>query len=120
MLFIRIMRDYFDDEEEFFEEEENTIIRRKMENEEKERRDFVKYCNDAYEVIKHSPDSIIDGEDSPVKKETLINAINRMSALFIIEEEYEKCTYLKKFMENRIPGETFEPRIEEVKKFLGK
>jgi hypothetical protein len=42
-----------------------------------------------------------------------------MSALFILQEEYEKCETLRKFMESKIPDAKLDPRIEEVKKFLG-
>lgn len=118
MLFIRIMRNYFDDDEEEFFEEESIILEERME--ERKREDFIKNCNEAYQSIEDDPETIIGEEGSPTEIKSLINALNRMCALFIIQEEYEKCSFLKKFMENKIPEGKFEPRIEEVKKFLGR
>lgn len=117
----RVMRNYFDDEDEDDDFLDEDLINREMEMEKeaRTRREFIQNCNDAYRVIESEPDTIIDEDHSPTKKENLINALNRMAALFILREEFEKCSTLKKFVESKIPGAELDPRIEEVKRFLG-
>lgn len=115
------MRNYFDDEDEDddYLDEELIIREMEMEKESKARKEFIKNCNEAYEAIKSDPDNIVNEDNSATKKENLVNALNRMSALFILQEEFEKCSTLKKFVESKIPGVELTPKIEEVKKFLG-
>lgn len=115
------MRNYFDDEEDEDEDfDEDLIIREtEMEKETKERKEFIKNCNDAYEAIKSDPDNIVNSENPATKKANLVNALNRMSALFILQEEYEKCETLKRFAESKIPEVELTPNVEEIKKFLG-
>jgi len=116
------MRNYFDDDGEDDDDflDEDTIIKdMQMEKEDKARKEFIKNCNEAYEAIKSDPDNIVNEDNSATKKENLVNALNRMSALFILQEEFEKCSTLKKFIESKIPGVELTPKIEEVKKFLG-
>jgi hypothetical protein len=114
------MRNYFDDDEDDEGFDEDLIIREmKMEKESKERKEFIQNCNDAFKAIESDPDNILDSSNPATKKDNLINALNRMSALFILQEEYEKCETLRKFIESKIPDVKLEPKIEEVKKFLG-
>jgi len=115
------MRNYFDDDEDDDDEFDEDLIIREMETEKetKERKEFIRNCNDAYEAIKTDPDNIIDDKNPATKKANLINALNRMSALFILQEEYEKCETLKKFAESKIPEVELSPNVEEIKKFLG-
>jgi hypothetical protein len=114
------MRNYFDDDEDDDEFDEDLIIREmKTEKEAKERNEFIRNCNDAYEAIKSDPDNIVNDKNPATKKANLINALNRMSALFILQEEYEKCEALKRFVEAKIPEIELSPNVEEVKKFLG-
>ena len=115
------MRNYFDDEDEDddFLDEDLIIREMEMEKEEKARKEFIQNCNDAYKAIESDPDNIVNEGNSATKKDNLINALNRMSALFILQEEYEKCEILRKFVENNIPDGKLEPRVQEVKKFLG-
>lgn len=111
---------YYDDEDEDdFLDEELIIKEMKAEKEERERREFIKNCNDAYESIKMDPDNILSTENPAAKKENLVNALNRMAALFILQEEYEKCETLKVFLESKIPDSQLTPSIDQVKKFLG-
>ena len=114
------MRNYFDDDEDDEGFDEDLIIREmKMEKEAKERKEIIQNCNDAFKAIESDPDNILDSSNPATKKDNLINALNRMSALFILQEEYEKCETLRKFIESKIPDVKLEPKIEEVKKFLG-
>jgi hypothetical protein len=115
------MRNYFDDEEDDDEDFDDDLIIREMESEKetKERKEFIRNCNDAYEAIKTDPDNIVNSENPATKKDNLINALNRMSALFILQEEYEKCETLKRFAKAKIPEIELTPNVEEIKKFLG-
>ena len=115
------MRNYFDDEEDDDEDFDEGLIIREMEREKetKERKEFIRNCNDAYEAIKTDPDNIVNSENPATKKDNLINALNRMSALFILQEEYEKCETLKRFAKAKIPEIELTPNVEEIKKFLG-
>jgi hypothetical protein len=115
------MRNYFDGEEDDDEDFDDDLIIREMEieKETKERKEFIRNCNDAYEAIKTDPDNIVNSENPATKKDNLINALNRMSALFILQEEYEKCETLKRFAKAKIPEIELTPNVEEIKKFLG-
>ena len=115
------MRNYFDDEEDDDEDFDEGLIIREMESEKetKERKEFIRNCNDAYKAIKTDPDNIVNSENPATKKDNLINALNRMSALFILQEEYEKCETLKRFVKAKIPEIELTPNVEEIKKFLG-
>jgi len=115
------MRNYFDDDEDDDEDFDEGLIIREMESEKetKERKEFIRNCNDAYEAIKTDPDNIVNSENPATKKDNLINALNRMSALFILQEEYEKCETLKRFAKAKIPEIELTPNVEEIKKFLG-
>jgi transcription elongation factor GreA-like protein len=115
------MRNYFDDEEDDDEDFDEGLIIREMESEKetKERKEFIRNCNDAYKAIKTDPDNIVNSENPATKKDNLINALNRMSALFILQEEYEKCETLKRFAKAKIPEIELTPNVEEIKKFLG-
>jgi hypothetical protein len=116
------MRNYYEDSEDDFGDEfedELTIMKMKAEKETIVINEFIKNCNDAYSAIVKNPDSVISGDKTKEEKDKLILALNRISALFIIREEYEKCEALKNFVNDKIPGETLCPLIQEVSKFLG-
>jgi len=111
------MRDYFDDDE--FEDDLEDLKLLEMEREKAKREEFIENCKQAYEAIVSDPDSIVDPKATPKKKENLINAVNRISALFILEEKYEQCGILKRFLESKVPEAQFSPDVEEIRKFLG-
>jgi hypothetical protein len=67
---------------------------------EKSKREFIKGCYDAYELLATKGEDAIHG----TKPKELQNAINRMMSLFLIKEEYERCEFLKKFATEHIPG----------------
>ena len=70
--------------------------------------EFITGCYDAYEILQTSgKNALSEAGEAPIK-----NAINRMAALFIMREEYEKCSFLKKFVSENIPG--FEIKPDEV------
>ena len=77
---------------------------------EKTRKEFIVGCYDAYDVL-------TSGESNPkvlegVNPKSIESAINRMAALFLLREEYERCQFLKEFIEKWMPG--FEMRPDPV------
>jgi hypothetical protein len=80
-------------------------------------RDFVEGCYMAYEMLFTKGEQAIgDGEPDAIKM-----AINRMMALFLHTEEYERCAFIKSFVEKHIPDFEIQPDwkviedMEEVK-----
>lgn len=68
-------------------------------------RDFVDGCYTAYEVLEErGAEALETGEPDAIKM-----ALNRMMALFLHKEEYEKCAFLKTFVEQNIEGHTIQP-----------
>ena len=72
---------------------------------EKSKREFVKGCYDAYEMLSTKGGDAIQGTN-PKEIQT---AINRMMALFVIKEEYERCQFLKSFVDKHMPGFEINP-----------
>lgn len=61
---------------------------------------FVESCNEAFVVLKQAKK-----EKMPVVEFGGAQlAIKRMLGLFIDQEEYEKCTFLKKFLDEHFEG----------------
>ena len=61
---------------------------------------FVESCNEAFVVLKQ-----VKKEKMPVAEFGGAQlAIKRMLGLFIDQEEYEKCTFLKKFLDENFEG----------------
>ncbi len=80
-------------------------------------RDFVEGCYMAYGMLHvRGGDAIEEGEPDAIKM-----AINRMMALFLHNEEYERCAFIKSFVEKHIPDFEIQPDwkviedMEEVK-----
>lgn len=62
--------------------------------------EFVSGCYEAYEVLEtHGKHALTEAGEEQIKR-----AINRMTALFILKEEYERCTFLKEFVSKYMPG----------------
>jgi len=72
---------------------------------EKSKKEFVKGCYDAYEMLATKGGEAIQG----TKPKEIQNAINRMMSLFLIKEEYERCEFLKKFTQQHMPGFEISP-----------
>ncbi len=80
-------------------------------------REFVDGCYMAYSVLHvRGVEALEDGDPDAIKM-----AINRMMALFLHREEYERCSFVKFFVEKHIPDFVIEPDwkviedMEEVK-----
>jgi len=61
---------------------------------------FADYCNEAYSVLLEVKKKEI--RVSQFKDANL--ALRRMLGLFIDQEEYEKCAFLKKFLDENFEG----------------
>jgi len=90
------MFNYEDDEDDQMERA-NELKKKVIERAKKE---FVAGCYDAYEMLSTRGKEAINGT-SP---KDIQKAINRMMALFVISEEYERCQFLKSFVDKHMPG----------------
>ena len=90
------MFNYDEDEDEQMEGAENL----KKEFIERSKKEFIAGCYDAYEMLSLKGKEAIHGTN-PKEIQT---AINRMMALFVINEEYERCQFLKSFVSKHMPG----------------
>jgi hypothetical protein len=80
-------------------------------------KEFVEGCYMAYGVLHvRGIDALREGDPESIKM-----AINRMMALFLHKEEYERCAFIKSFVEKHISEFEIEPDwkviedMEEVK-----
>lgn len=87
-----------EEDDEGYEEEINNELKKQFI--EKSKKEFVAGCYDAYELLTKKGKGAIQGTN-PKEIQT---AINRMMALFVIKEEYERCQFLKSFVDKHMPG----------------
>ena len=92
------------------EKEDPNEIRRKIKTTQQRMReaavrDFVDGCYAAYEVLEErGAEALETGEPDAIKM-----ALNRMMALFLHKEEYEKCAFLKAFVDSHMEGHSIQP-----------
>jgi 2-oxo-4-hydroxy-4-carboxy--5-ureidoimidazoline (OHCU) decarboxylase len=98
------MINYRDEEDEFQMEESNELNRQVIEMAKKE---FIAGCYDAYEILATKGEEAIEGTDH----KDIQKAINRMMALFVMNEEYERCQFIKSFVDKHMPGFEIIPDI---------
>lgn len=67
---------------------------------ERAKKDFMEGCYQAYDILVKDGKGALDEAELP----SIQRAINRMTAFFIIKEEFEKCQFLKTFVNENIPG----------------
>ena len=96
-----------DDNEEFgFEdhlEQQANKIRSNIKAEAK--KEFIQGCYMAYDLlVAKGPEALESGDMT-----SICNAINRMMSLFLIREEYERCQFLKQFVNDNIPNHEIVP-----------
>jgi hypothetical protein len=107
------MFDEDDDEEGFGLEEQ---LRKQMREvaeriAEQSKKDFIDGCYTAYDMLVEKGESALDDGDM----EAIAKAINRMTALFIHREEYERCKFLSDYVSKYMPEHVIVPDEEIVK-----
>ena len=86
---------YEDDDDDFIEGSEVTKERMAMAQEE-----FIEGCYEAYDLLAtRGKEALKEAEITSIQR-----AINRMTMLFIMKEEYERCEFLKKFVDENMKG----------------
>lgn len=90
----------YDDDE--LEDRANELKRMLIE---KSKKEFVEGCYEAYDMLATKGKAAITGSDP----RSIHTAINRMTALFLIREEYERCKFLKTYVEQNLPGYEIKP-----------
>lgn len=91
-----------DDELDGLEEKANEIRRMLID---KSKKEFVEGCYEAYEMLATVGPDAVKG----TSKKSIQSAINRMTALFLAREEYERCQFLKSYVAKHLPGFEIEP-----------
>lgn len=61
---------------------------------------FIDYCNTAFELLKNMDNTKL----SVAKIAGSKLALRRMLGLFVDQEDFEKCIYIKKFLEDNFEG----------------
>jgi hypothetical protein len=84
------------------DEQDLESMKKKVDNKLQEQ--FIKGCYEGYDILTSMGKSALREDDLPSIKK----AINRMTTLFIMQEEYEKCGWLKKFCEEHLPDHMIE------------
>lgn len=60
---------------------------------------FIQGCYEAYDLlVSQGPEVLKQAGPSEIQK-----AINRMTQLFLLNEDYERCSYLKKYVKDYMP-----------------
>jgi len=79
----------------------------------KAQKEFIDGCYEAYNLLAtQGKDALKGAEITSIQR-----AINRMTTFFILQEDYERCGFLKKFVNENMPGFKITPD-EEIKKDL--
>jgi len=94
-----------------YEETARNFERQELEAQKKE---FIKGCYDAYDLLTSQGAKALDDGNLP----NIANAINRMLAYFLLEEDYERCNFLKRFINEHMPDFKVEPDINVEKELL--
>jgi ferritin len=105
----------FDDEENYSEEYNEIPEEYLQEMEEiaikKNLITFIEGCYEAYDLLLTKGKNALETGT----EESIASAINRMTALFLRKEEYERCSFLKNFVEENMPNRKVEPDKEVLK-----
>ncbi len=69
------------------------------------KQEFINGCYEAYDVlVTQGKAALQEAEISSIQR-----AINKMTALFIVNEEFERCSFLQRFVAENMPGFKIEP-----------
>jgi hypothetical protein len=72
---------------------------------------FIEGCYMAYGIMHvRGEDALREGDPESIEM-----AINRMMALFLHREQYERCSFIKSFVKNHIPDFVIEPDWQVIK-----
>lgn len=93
----------FDDEFEDELEQKHQALQARLR--EKARKEFIDGCYTAYGILERDGQKALQQGDLS----SICRAINRMMSLFLIREEYERCQFLKRYVETYIPGHSIDP-----------
>ena len=93
---------YEEEDDDYQEDVRNELKKKIME---KAKKEFVAGCYDAYEMLSTKGGEAIQGTNP----KEIQRAINRMMALFVIKEEYERSQFLKSFVDKHMPGFEINP-----------
>ena len=74
-------------------------------------KNFIDGCYIAYDMLAKEGARAIEGST----EESIGSAINRMTALFLEREEYERCGFLQKFVSEHMPGREVTPDPEVIR-----
>jgi hypothetical protein len=72
---------------------------------------FIEGCYVAYDLLAKQGSKAMEGSSA----ESIGSAINRMTALFLKREEYERCGFLQKFVTEHMPGMELVPDPQVIK-----
>jgi hypothetical protein len=74
-------------------------------------KNFIEGCYVAYDMLAKEGARAMEGSN----EESIGSAINRMTALFLEREEYERCGFLKRFVNEHMPGREVIPDPDVIK-----
>jgi hypothetical protein len=74
-------------------------------------KNFIDGCYVAYDMLTREGAKAMEGSN----EESIGSAINRMTALFLEREEYERCGFLKRFVSEHMPGREVVPDPQVIK-----
>jgi hypothetical protein len=97
--------DNFEDmESEFLEHQKREAL-------EKSKSEFIKGCYEAYDVLAtRGQEALLESNPKDIQK-----AINRMTQLFLMNEEYERCNFLKNYVDTHMPEFVITPDSSVIK-----
>jgi hypothetical protein len=93
---------FYDEEDDELQEKADSLRRQVIE---RSKREFIDGCYDAYDMLVSKGKDAVKGADP----KSIGTAINRMTALFLMREEYERCEFLKKYAKKHLPGFEIKP-----------
>lgn len=94
-----------DNYDDFQDEIRERAMEAKAHIRQKAREEFIKGCYTAYGILERDGAKALQQGDMS----SICRAINRMMSLFLVQEEYERCSFLKHYVEENIPGHKIEP-----------
>lgn len=101
----------FDEHDDDFDAMESEFTEAKRQALEKSKKEFIQGCYDAYELLASQGQEALTG----ASRSDIQRAINRMTQLFLLKEEYERCSFLKQYVTKHMPEFEITPDASVVK-----